>query len=141
ATDVRGAPMTAIGNRIQETTDTVGLGPYSLRGAAVGRQSFVDGLGVTSTPVQTYYVCESGDEWEMGIGTVTPGAVPTLSRDTILASSSGGAIDWAAGSKDLFVTVPAGRMVYQNDDQTIGSYARALDFVASAATLSELGYA
>jgi hypothetical protein len=47
----------------------------------------------------------------VGIGTYTSSGT-TLSRDTVLESSNAGAlVDFAAGSKDVFVTYPAERSV------------------------------
>jgi hypothetical protein len=95
-------------DRVKETTTTVGTGTYTLAGAATGYQSFsVIGNGNT-----TYYTVTNGTDWEVGIGTYTSSGT-TLSRDTILESSAGGtAINWGAGSKDVFVTYPAERAIY-----------------------------
>jgi hypothetical protein len=62
----------------------------------------------------TYYAIQnSGDNtWEVGIGTYTASGT-TLSRDTILESSnSGSAVNFAAGTKDVFVTYPAEKGIY-----------------------------
>jgi hypothetical protein len=95
-------------DRVKETTTTTGTGTYTLAGAATGFQSFsVIGNGNT-----TYYTVTDNTNWEIGIGTYTSVGT-TLSRDTILASSNAGsAVNWGAGSKDVFVTYPAGRSVY-----------------------------
>lgn len=94
-------------DRVKETTTTVGTGTYTLAGAEPGYQSFsVVGNGNT-----TYYAVSNGTDWEVGIGTYTSSGT-TLSRDTILESSnSGNAVDWGAGTKDIFVTYPAERSV------------------------------
>jgi hypothetical protein len=94
-------------DRVKETTTTVGTGTYTLAGAATGFQSFsVIGNGNT-----TYYAASNGTDWEVGIGTYTSSGT-TLSRDTILESSnSGNAVDWGAGTKDIFVTYPAEKSV------------------------------
>lgn len=95
-------------DRVKETTTTTGTSTYTLAGAVVGYQSFsVIGNGNT-----TYYTVTDNTNWEVGIGTYTSSGT-TLSRDTILASSnSNNAVNWGAGSKDVFVTYPAGRSVY-----------------------------
>lgn len=94
-------------DRVKETTTTTSTGPYTLAGAVTGFQSFsVIGNGNT-----TYYTVTDGTDWEVGIGTYTASGT-TLSRDTILESSnSGNAVNWGAGSKDVFVTYPAERSV------------------------------
>ena len=94
-------------DRVKETTTTTSTGTYTLAGAVTGFQSFsVVGDGNT-----TYYTITDGTDWEVGIGTYTSSGT-TLSRDTILESSnSGSAVNWGAGSKDVFLTYPAERSV------------------------------
>jgi len=97
-------------DRVQETTVTVGTIALVLAGAVSGFQSFsVIGNGNT-----TYYAVVGGTEWEVGIGTYTAlGTV--LSRDTILASSNGGsAVNFSAGTKNVFVTYPADKSIYDD---------------------------
>lgn len=95
-------------DRVKETTTTTGTGIYTLAGAVTGYQSFsVVGDGNT-----TYYTVTDDTNWEVGIGTYTASGT-TLSRDTILESSNAGsAVNWGAGSKDVFVTYPAERSLY-----------------------------
>lgn len=95
-------------DRVKETTTTTSTGTYTLAGAATGFQSFA----VVGNGNATYYTVTDGTDWEVGVGTYTASGT-TLSRDTILASSnSGSAVNWGAGSKDVFVTYPAERSVY-----------------------------
>lgn len=97
-------------DRVRETTTTTGTGTVTLAGAVSGFQSFsVVGDGNT-----TYYaiVDSTANTWEVGLGTYTASGT-TLSRDTILESSSGGsAVSFGAGTKDVFVTYPAERSLY-----------------------------
>ena len=101
-------------DRVKETTTTTGTGTYTLAGAVTGYQSFsVVGDGNT-----TYYTVTDGTDWEVGIGTYTLSGT-TLSRDTILESSNAGsAVNWGAGSKDVFLTYPAEQAVYNNSTST-----------------------
>ena len=94
-------------DRVKETTTTTGTGTYTLAGASTGFQSFsVIGNGNT-----TYYAVTDNVNWEVGIGTYTSSGT-TLSRDSVLASSNGGnAVNWGAGTKDIFVTYPAERSI------------------------------
>ena len=97
-------------DRVRETTTTTGTGTLTLAGAVTGFQAF-SVLGDGNT---TYYaiVDSTAGTWEVGIGTYTASGT-TLSRDTILESSnSGSAVNFAAGTKDVFVTLPAERAVY-----------------------------
>lgn len=99
-------------DRVKETTTTTGTGTVTLAGAVTGFQSF-SAIGNANT---TYY-CIAGQntaEWEVGLGTYTSSGT-TLSRDTILASSnSGNAVNFSAGTKDVFVVYPAGKSVYSD---------------------------
>jgi hypothetical protein len=52
----------------------------------------------------TYYTIAGGAQWEVGIGTYYGG---TLARTTVISSSTGAKLDLAAGTKDVFVTLPA----------------------------------
>jgi hypothetical protein len=96
-------------DRVKETSTTTGTGTFTLLGASTGFQSF-SSIGDGNT---TYYTIalQGGSEWEVGIGTYTSSGT-TLARTTILASSnSGSAVNFSAGTKDVFVTYPAGRSV------------------------------
>ena len=94
-------------DRVKSTTTTTGTGTYTLGAAATGFQSF----SVIGNGNQTYYSITDGTNWEVGIGTYTSSGT-TLSRDVILESSnSGSAVNWGAGSKDIFVTYPAEKSV------------------------------
>jgi len=94
-----------LADRVQETTTTTGTGTVTLAGAVSGFQSFsVVGNGNT-----TYYtiVDSSTGDWEVGLGTYTSSGT-TLSRTTVLSSSnSGSLVNFAAGTKTVFVTYPA----------------------------------
>jgi hypothetical protein len=92
-------------DRVKETTTTTGTGTITLAGAVTGFQSF-SAVGNANT---TYYciASQTNSEWEVGIGTYTASGT-TLSRTTILASSNAGsAVNFSAGTKDVFVTYPA----------------------------------
>ena len=82
-----------------------------MAGAFPGFQTFVAGVGSTNT---TYYAIEdaNGTAWEVGLGTVTDASPDTLSRSTILASSTGSAISLSSGTHTVFATYPAGKAVY-----------------------------
>jgi len=99
-----------VADRVRETTTTTGTGTITLAGAVPGYQSF----SVVGNANTTYYTINVDNQWEVGIGTYL-GAGPTLSRDTVLESSNAGAlVNFAAGTKDVFLTYPAERSVYQD---------------------------
>ena len=99
-------------DRVKETTTTTGTGTITLAGTSTGYQSFsVIGDGNT-----TYYTIagQTSSEWEVGIGTYTASGT-TLSRTIVLSSSnSGSLVNFSAGTKDVFVTYPAGKTAIQD---------------------------
>jgi len=68
----------------------------------------------------TYYMLISADlQWEIGIGTLD--AANSLTRDTVLDSSSGDAkINLGSGTHAVYGTMPASKMIYVKGDNTIG---------------------
>ena len=107
-----------VNDRVKETSTTTGTGTFDLAGAATGFQTFVAGIGDTNT---TYYAIfnQGTTEWEVGLGTVTDAATDTLARTTVLESSnSDAAVDFAAGTKDVFCTLPASRAVFGKQEGT-----------------------
>jgi hypothetical protein len=101
-----------LADRVRETTDSTGTGTITLGGAVAGFQSF-SVIGNNNT---TYYTISGGTQWEVGIGTYYGG---TLARTTVIASSTGSKLDLAAGSKDVFVTYPAGKSVNQDANNRV----------------------
>lgn len=92
-------------DRVRETTTTTGTGSYALAGASQNFRAF---SGVCANGDTAHYAAVdiSGSGWEVGLGTWSTGN--TLARTTILASSNGGAaVNWSAGTRDIFITVPA----------------------------------
>lgn len=100
-------------DRVKVTSTTTGTGTLTLGAASFGFQSFsVVGNGNT-----TYYtiVDPATGAWEVGIGTYTAVGT-TLSRTTVLESSNANAlVNFAAGTKDVFLTYPAERSVYLDE--------------------------
>lgn len=103
-------------DRVQQTTTTVGTGTVTLSGAVLGYQSFA-AIGNGNT---TYYAIVDPllHDWEVGIGTYTASGT-TLSRDTVLSSSTGGTlVPFSAGAKNVFCTYPSERSVYRDTADT-----------------------
>jgi hypothetical protein len=109
-----------LADRVKETTTTAGTGTITLAGAATGFQSFaVVGDGNT-----TFYTIASqtGNEWEVGVGTYATSGT-TLARTTVLSNSSAtqpSALNFSAGTKDVFVTYPAQYAVASTNVGTSG---------------------
>ena len=99
-----------VADRVKETTTTTGTGAITLAGAEV---NFVAFSSVLSDGDTTYYaiVDDSNQDFEVGLGTYATSG-NTLTRTTVLASSnSGSAVNLLAGSKEVFITYPAGKSV------------------------------
>ncbi len=97
-----------VNDRVKETSTTTGTGTFTLNGAVTGFETFSSAIGNTNT---TYYAIVNtvNSEFEVGLGTVGAG---TLARTTIISSSnSDSAVDFAAGTKNVFVTLPASKSV------------------------------
>jgi hypothetical protein len=109
-----------LADRVKETTTTTGTGTYTLAGAADSSFETFASIGDGNT---TYYACTDGTDFEVGIGTYTASGT-TLARTTILQSSnSDSAVNWGAGTKDIFCTQPAEKAVYLD----ASGYAAAFD--------------
>jgi len=109
-----------LADRVKETTTTTGTGMVTLLGASTGFQSFAI-IGNANT---TYYTIagQTGNQWEVGIGTYGASGT-TLSRTTVLSNSAGtqpSALDFSAGTKDVFVTYPASYAVAATNVGTSG---------------------
>jgi hypothetical protein len=92
-----------INDRVKETTSTTGTGAVTLAGAQTGFQSFSSGIGSSNS---TYYAIALGNQWEVGIGTVTNAT--TFTRDSVISSSNASAlVSFNAGIKDIFCSLPA----------------------------------
>lgn len=98
-----------ISDRVKETTTTTGTGTLTLAGAVTGFETFTANLSDGDT---TYYACTDNTDFEVGLGTFTASGT-TLARTTILASSnSGSAVNWGAGTRTVFCTLPAAKTVF-----------------------------
>lgn len=96
-------------DRVQETTSTTGTGSLALGGALTGFQTFNAMMANNDT---CYYSLNDGlGGWEIGLGTYQD--TDTLARTTVLKSSNSDAlVNFAAGTKTVFLTFPAFRAQY-----------------------------
>jgi hypothetical protein len=107
-----------VNDRVKETSTTTGTGTLSLAGAVAGFESFVAGIGNSNT---TYYaIVNANGEFEVGLGTVTDAGTDTLARDTIISSSnSDSAVNFSAGTKEVFCTLPASKAVIKDSNGAV----------------------
>ena len=104
-----------VADRVRETTTTTGTGTYTLAGAVTGFETF-GSIGNTNT---TYYCCTDGTNFEVGVGTYTSSGT-TLARTTILQSSnSDSAVNWSAGTRQIFCTLPAEKSVIEDASNNV----------------------
>lgn len=97
-----------VSDRVREYSTTTGTGNIAVTGAVLGYRTFAS---VMSSGDTTYYTIadQGGANWEVGVGTFTYPA--TIVRGTVLSSSnSNNLVNFVAGSKDVFITLPASRL-------------------------------
>ena len=102
-----------IADRVRETTTTTGTGTITLAGAVSNFETFTANLSNSDT---TYYsiVDNTNGTFEVGLGTFTSSGT-TLARTTVIASSnSNSAVNFGSGTKDVFITIPATKMIVKD---------------------------
>jgi len=117
-----------INDRVKETSTTEGTITFNLAGAATGFDTFVSGIGDTNT---TYYAIflQGSTEWEVGLGTIGDATPDTLARTTVITSSnSDSKVDFSAGTKDVFCTLPASKAIYlDGSGNQVGGFTSLVD--------------
>ena len=118
-----------LNDRVKEASTDTGTGTFDLSGASDGFETFVAGIGTTNT---TYYaiVHATEDEWEVGYGDVTDASTDTLSRTAITSSNSDSLVDFSAGTKSVFCTMPSKKIAYLDSSNNfiIGTDASGVDY-------------
>lgn len=97
--------MSALADRVKETTTTTGTGNLTLAGAVAQFESFNTAFG---TAVPFYYVITdaNGTDWEVGTGELSNST--TLVRTTVHQSSNADAkVNLSAGTHTVFCSAPA----------------------------------
>lgn len=100
-------------DRVKETSTTTGTGNFTLAGAATQfvtfSSRFAQGTEFVADPLYYAIVGQSGTEWEVGRGYLSNST--TLVRLRVFGSSnSDAAVNFSAGTKDVFCTLPAERV-------------------------------
>ena len=124
-----------IEDRVKESTVTTGTGTLTLAAAVTNFERFSANLSNSDT---TYYaiVDNTNNTFEVGLGTYSSN---TLARGTIFASSnSGNKVDLGIGTKEVFITVPASKIVVEDgsNNVAIGGTVTATAFSGSGASLT-----
>lgn len=105
-----------LSDRVREVSTSSGLGNFTPSGAFTGFVTFAYAIGAGNT---TYYTItnDSLAQWEVGVGLFDG---TEISRDLVLTSSNANAkVDFGAGTKEVFCTLPAERAVYNNADGSL----------------------
>jgi len=105
-------------DRVKETSTTVGTIDFVLAGALTGFVTFNSGIGDTNTTYYTIVGEDVSSEWEVGIGTYT-NSTTTLSRTTIINSSTGSKVSFSAGTKVVFCTLPAEKALMKDSSDAV----------------------
>lgn len=101
-----------VADRVKETATTTGTGAFTLAGAMTGYRAF---SAVCATADTCYYTIQAVDAdgvptgaWEVGLGTYS--SANTLTRTTVLSSSTGSAVDFSAGAKQVWIDLAASQV-------------------------------
>ena len=98
-----------LNDRVKVTSTTTGTGVFALGSAAAGFETFATGIGGSNT---TYYAIahQSSAEFEVGFGTLDSDGDALTRTYIINSSNSDAAVDFSAGTKDVFCTMPASKV-------------------------------
>lgn len=99
--------MPATADLVKETSTTTGTGSITTSGtAATGFQTFATGLGSGGCVTTICIRHQSANEWETCWATFN--GTTGLTRDEVIESSNAGAlVNFSAGTKDVYVVLPA----------------------------------
>ena len=98
-----------LNDRVKVTSTTTGTGVFALGSATAGFETFASGIGGSNT---TYYAIahQSSAEFEVGFGTLDSDGDALTRTYIINSSNSDAAVDFSAGTKDVFCTMPASKV-------------------------------
>lgn len=100
--------MGYLANSARETSTTTGTGALTTSGVAPsGAVTLATGYSSVATSNVPYRIetQTTKTEWEVGLGTFN--GTTGLTRDTVLTSSNSNAlVNFSAGTKDVFITIP-----------------------------------
>lgn len=127
-------PTPFFADLVRELAHAGGTGPLPPTGAVPGHRRFADAV----PPGAAFHYAIAGiaypDQWEVGSGQID--GAGRIARDTVLASSNGGArVDFAAGLKTVALTVGAAWFA----DSAAGAAAQTEAVAAHEAALAALG--
>lgn len=97
-------------DRIKETSTSTGTGPFTTSGPVTGSRSFSAVCSVGDTFFCAVHEVDGGGapsgEWEIGVGTYSASNQVTMTT-VISSSNSNSPVSFSAGTKHIFITMPA----------------------------------
>ncbi len=106
-----------IADNIKETSTSTGTGAMTLAGAVTGARAFSAKCVVGDTCFFAIRAVDAAGaptgDWETGLGTYS--AASTLTRTTLLDSSTGAVVSFAAGTKHVYLTQPAAQVAWARE--------------------------
>lgn len=125
-------------DRVRDTATTTGTGNFTVSGTApTGFRTLSAVLAANDT---FYYAIQHQtlNEWEVGLGTYSATA-NQFARTTVLSSSNAGsAVNFSAGTKDVFITLAANRTLQLGNTTSVIEYV--IDGGGSAITTGSKGF-
>ena len=106
-------------DRVRQLSTSTGTGPFTVSTTFTGFRAFSSVLSVGDTFWYTI-AHTSLSEWEVGLGTYS--AANTITRTTVLSSSTGSPVLFSAGDKDVFITAAAGKFLQSDSAGSYGSF-------------------
>jgi len=100
-------------DRVQETTTTSGVGTVVLAGAVAGYRTY---NSIIPKGIQVANCFVDGTAWEVSYGTV---GATSLTRDILIASSTGSFLNLSGGSTIVFLTAPAPQIDWPTEAKSI----------------------
>jgi len=107
-------------DRVRDTSTSTSTGNFTVSGTAP--MGFRTLSAVLSAADTFYYAIQSQtlNEWEVGVGTYS--STNVFARTTVLSSSNAGsAVNFSAGTKDVFLTLTAARTVQSDASGSVGT--------------------
>lgn len=88
-------------DRVKESTTTAGTGTLNLAGTTTGYSTFLAAIGNGNTC--PYLIDDGAGNWELTWGVIASGTPNTLTRGTLINSSTGSRINFGAGTKTVAI--------------------------------------
>jgi hypothetical protein len=98
-----------LNDRVKESSITTGVVPIVLAGSPTGHQNVFSSISTSNT---FPYVVEliGGSEWEIGIGQYIAANNSIIRTEILNSSNSSNIVNFSAGTKNVFISVPAAYM-------------------------------